>query len=174
MHLLGFLAFLSLLWFPFVALAQDNDAMFRQVDTNQDSAISLEESNRAASAAFSGLDANNDGKITRLEYTGKMKDALAERDVAEDERLRAERILSQRFTAIDEDQDDVISQFEFLHDNERQQKEMDLNADGKVTQEEITGKQEQWREDFKKKREEQRKNKKRDEDAEDPKSEDLE
>lgn len=150
------LALLLVFVSPSQAMAQP-DSHFSHLDIDKNGSVSLAESEAAASESFKGLDTNRDGDVTRIEYTSKIKASMAGKDIADSERKRAERVLSRRFSAIDLDQNDIVTQAEFMQDNARQHKELDNNGDGNVTPEDVEAKQAVWREEFKNRTEEQRK-----------------
>ncbi len=139
---------ITILCVLFSVQAQAQEDPFAHVDTDKNGAISLEESAAASLKSFEALDSDKDGKITRIEYTATIKTMMKGRDLPEIERRRAERVLSRRFTAIDKDQDDVITKEEFLEDNAAQQKDLDADGNGEVTPQEVEAKQAQWRDEY--------------------------
>ncbi len=109
------------------------DHMFKQMDVNNDGAISKKEFNTFHEKRFKEMDANHDGKVTREEMDAamdKMRDQM---------RSQMREHFKQRFDETDANHDGALSKDEAQKMPMVSQHfdEIDANHDGKVTQDEI-------------------------------------
>lgn len=107
-----------------------------RLDLNGDDAITKDEVDAARAARFSEIDANVDGVVTIDEMTAYHAAKAAERHAK-----RAER----RLERVDSDGDGVISEAEFMAQEDRLFTRADADGDGVVTREEVENAMERGR-----------------------------
>ena len=101
---------------------------FRAMDANRDGMITKEELATFRQERFARLDANGDGKVDRNEIDQAIAKRLERRKV---------RMRYRMLARLDHDGDGVISKKEFEATAARLFRWADVNADGKVTREEL-------------------------------------
>lgn len=97
-----------------------------EIDLNKDEIISRDEIVGEATKAFAGYDANNDGKLSAAELSGRggSRSAMG-------------GFLKGHSQEIDRDGDGIVTRAEAVGNAERMFVKMDENADGKITLDEI-------------------------------------
>ena len=112
---LSFLATISAMLLDWPAFAAPSRAM-RQLDTDNDGTVDLEEAKKAASTLFDKLDRDRDGTLDRRELGGRLSAAefnAADPDkdgtLSKDEYLK---VVEKRFKAADPDNDSTLDEKE--------------------------------------------------------------
>jgi Ca2+-binding EF-hand superfamily protein len=95
--------------------------VIKEVDSDNDDTITLEEADQAASKRFDRLDTDHDGTLTLDEFQGSqaVKPAKAE------------------FEGMDKDHDGTVSKDEYLSEIARLFKKVDTNGDDKIDAKEL-------------------------------------
>jgi hypothetical protein len=98
-----------------------------EIDLDKDKIISRDEIVGEATKAFAGYDANNDGKLSQSELSGRggSRSAMG-------------GFLKGHSQEIDRDGDGVLTRTEAIGNAERMFAKMDRNDDGKITPEEMS------------------------------------
>jgi Ca2+-binding EF-hand superfamily protein len=114
--ILSFLAAISAILLGWPAFAAPSRAM-RQLDTDNDGTIDLEEAKKAASTLFDKLDRDHDGTLDRREL--------------------AVRLSAAEFNSTDPDKDGTLSKDEYLKVVEERFKAADPDNDGTLDEKEL-------------------------------------
>jgi Ca2+-binding EF-hand superfamily protein len=113
--ILSFLAAISAILLGWPAFAAPSRAM-RQLDTDNDGTVDLEEAKKAASTLFDKLDRDHDGTLDRRELGGRLSAAeIASADPDKDGTLSKDeylKVVENRFKAADPDNDGTVDEKE--------------------------------------------------------------
>lgn len=101
------------------------------LDVDNDGTISADEAAAAADAAFTAMDSNGDGSLTKQEFTSANLGPGAGFNPARVAAMRSAK--EQRFTPIDANTDGTIGKDEFLDQAKTQWEASDRDGDGRVT-----------------------------------------
>jgi Ca2+-binding EF-hand superfamily protein len=122
-----------------------HDAMFDQMDKNNDGKISAEEHAAGAKKMFDKMDANNDGRVTEDEmtaYIAEKKEARAAKDSDKDrdkdrDRDRGEELSAKdKIKEIDTNGDGFLTAVEHRDGSKKMFEKMDTDRDGFLTRSE--------------------------------------
>src|SRR5215471_6725590 len=117
--------------FRSVALANDVDTKFQEMDTNGDGKISPDEHAAHASRMFARMDANADGKVTAAEMTAGHEKAMGKK--AE----KGELSSTEKIKMFDTNGDGVLTADEHAAAARTMFEKMDTDHDGYLTKAEL-------------------------------------